>query len=53
MDLEIAFQNVKNTSREFNGNADVHEKIAQSLLIIEQKLFPEKFEKKDVVEVKD
>nr|WP_298658932.1 hypothetical protein [uncultured Flavobacterium sp.] len=43
MDLETAFINVKLASRELNANAETHEKLAQSLLLIEQKLFPERF----------
>ena len=54
MKLEDAFTNVKTVSREFQANADTHDKIKESLDLIETILFPERFDVKKIEEeVKD
>jgi len=50
MTLEDAFKNVTVAARELMANADTHDKISESLNIIEVTLFPEKFTKKDNLE---
>jgi len=47
MTKEIAFLNVKGATRELSANADTHEKLNEALMIIEQIVFPERFEKKE------
>lgn len=53
MKPEHAFINVKAASRELLANADTHDKIKESLDLIESILFPERFEKSTEEEIKD
>lgn len=38
MSVDVAFQNVVNVVRAFNGNAEVHERLAQSIGVIREQL---------------
>ena len=38
MSVDVAFQNVVNVVRAFSGNAEVHERLAQSLGVIREQL---------------